>query len=104
MNITVFNRYEKKFVISDEVYRQIIERISEYMVPDSHSKDGGIYSICNIYYDTEDDYLIRRSIDKPIYKEKIRLRSYGVPDLNSEAFIELKKKFKGVPYKTAFPI
>ena len=95
MNITVFNRYEKKFVISDEVYRQIIERISEYMVPDSHSKDGGIYSICNIYYDTEDDYLIRRSIDKPIYKEKIRLRSYGVPDLNSEAFIEIKKKFKG---------
>lgn len=95
MSNTVFNRYEKKFLINNDVYEQLVERLSEYMVPDSHSRDGGIYSICNIYYDTDNDYLIRKSIDKPIYKEKLRLRSYGTPSMDSEAFIEIKKKFKG---------
>ncbi len=95
MSNTVFNRYEKKFLINNDVYEQIVERISQYMVPDAHSRDGGIYSICNIYYDTDDNELIRKSIEKPIYKEKLRLRSYGTPSKDSEAFIEIKKKFKG---------
>ena len=94
MSITVFNRYEKKFLVKEEQYNTIIEHLEEYMVSDSHSKDGGFYSICNIYYDTVDDELIRRSIEKPVYKEKLRLRSYGQPGPNDEAFIEIKKKFK----------
>ena len=95
MSITVFNRYEKKFLVKDEQYKKIITRLEEYMIPDSFSKDGGFYSISNIYYDTLDDELIRKSIEKPIYKEKLRLRSYGKPGLYDEAFIEIKKKFKG---------
>lgn len=95
MSITVFNRYEKKFLVKEEQYNTIINKLEEYMVPDSHSRDGGFYSICNIYYDTVDDELIRKSIEKPIYKEKLRLRSYGRPGPMDEAFIEIKKKFKG---------
>ena len=95
MSINVFNRYEKKFLITDDIYEQIIERIDSRMEPDSHSQNGGIYTICNIYYDTGDDYLIRTSIEKPLYKEKLRLRSYGQPNKDSEAFIEIKKKFDG---------
>lgn len=95
MSITVFNRYEKKFLVKDEQYKKIITRLEEYMIPDSFSKDGGFYSISNIYYDTLDDELIRKSIEKPIYKEKLRLRSYGKPGLHDEAFIEIKKKYKG---------
>ncbi len=95
MNITVFNRYETKFMLNDSQYQEIIKYLDEYMVPDEHSKDGGFYSICNIYYDSVDDHLIRKSIEKTIYKEKLRLRSYGIPDENKESFIEIKKKFKG---------
>lgn len=95
MSINVFNRYEKKFKLNHEQYHKIIKYLDEYMVPDENSKDGGFYSICNIYYDSMDDSLIRMSIQKPIYKEKLRLRSYGVPTNNEESFIEIKKKFKG---------
>lgn len=95
MSITVFNRYEKKFLVKEEQYNEVIKRLEEYMIPDGYSKDGGFYSISNIYYDTEDDELIRKSIERPIYKEKLRLRSYGKPGLQDEAFIEIKKKFKG---------
>ena len=49
MSINVFNRYEKKFLITDDIYEQIIERIDSRMEPDSHSQNGGIYTICNIY-------------------------------------------------------
>lgn len=99
MNNAVFNRYEKKFIISNSIYEQLLNRILAYMVPDRNNKNGGIYTICNIYYDTDNDYLIRKSIDKPVYKEKLRLRSYGIPDTDSEAFIEVKKKFKGIVNK-----
>lgn len=95
MSDSVFNRYEIKFMVNQKAYEKIIKVLEQYMVPDEYSKDGGLYSICNIYYDTENDRLIRKSIEKPVYKEKIRLRSYGKPDEDSFAFIEIKKKFKG---------
>ncbi len=59
----------------------------------------GKHTISNIYFDTEDYCLIRRSLDKPLYKEKLRLRVYGLPKDDSESFIEIKKKFNGVVYK-----
>ncbi len=91
----VFRRVEKKYVMTDSQYTAFLERISPYMQLDEY----GLHTICNIYYDTEDDVLISRSIDKPVYKEKLRLRTYGVPDKDCEAFIEIKKKYKGVVYK-----
>ena len=60
----------------------------------------GMYPICSIYFDTDDYRLIRASLEKPVYKEKLRLRSYGAPSrMEGPVFLELKKKYKGVVYK-----
>lgn len=92
---TVFQRYEKKYLLNREQYAALRDRLSGRMQEDRY----GSYTICNIYYDTPDYRLIRASLDKPVYKEKLRLRSYGTPDSQSPVFLELKKKFKGVVYK-----
>lgn len=92
---SVFNRYEKKYLMPEPVYRELRQRLIPYMQEDSY----GLHTICNIYYDTEDSYLIRRSIEHPLYKEKLRLRSYGIPDLESEVFLEIKKKYRKVVNK-----
>ena len=92
MAIEIFNRYEKKYMIDKSVYEAITGYLTDYMKPDGYGVDGKKYTICNIYFDTDTDELIRRSIDKPVYKEKLRLRSYGTPSDDSEAFIEIKKK------------
>lgn len=95
MSQMVFNRYEKKYLIPSEVYEPLREMLNEYMEMDSY----GRHTICNIYYDTWDDLLVRRSILDPKYKEKLRLRSYGIPTADSPVFIEIKKKYKGVVNK-----
>lgn len=59
----------------------------------------GLHTVCNIYFDTRTHELVRRSIEKPVYKEKLRLRSYGVPTEDSCVYLELKKKWKGTVYK-----
>ena len=92
---TTFARIEKKYMVTDKQYRAMCTALAGYVEPD----EFGAYTICNIYYDTPDYALIRASLDKPVYKEKLRLRSYGVPDDSSRVFVELKKKFDGVVYK-----
>lgn len=92
---SVFKRYEKKYAVPAEKLEELKDRLSEYMVVDQY----GLHTICNIYYDTHTNELIRQSIEKPVYKEKLRLRSYGVPSLDSRVYMELKKKYKGVVYK-----
>lgn len=91
----VFKRYEKKYLLSRSQYN-LMRRFLE-----SHIKmnEFGESNICNLYLDTPDYALIRRSIEKPVYKEKLRLRSYNVPNYNSMVFLELKKKYKRVVYK-----
>lgn len=93
MAIEVFNRYEIKFIISDETYWLLKPQLEEYMESDSHSRNGEFYTICNIYYDTPDHAIIRRSIEKPSYKEKLRLRSYGVVGQKDRVYLEIKKKY-----------
>lgn len=95
MAIEVFNRYEKKYLITDKQFSQIQSKIIEFMDPDKFNKNGQAYSICNLYYDTENDELIRNSIEKPTYKEKLRLRGYGIPQLQDTVYLEIKKKFNG---------
>lgn len=90
-----FKRYEKKFLLNIAQYETIKKEIDKYFSPDKY----GETTICNIYYDTPDFLLIRRSNDKPIFKEKIRLRTYGVPDDNTISFLEVKRKFDKVVYK-----
>ena len=90
-----FQRYEKKYLLNPEQYQKIRAGLAPYMEADEH----GRYTICNLYYDTPDFQLIRASLDKPVYKEKLRMRSYGVPADGDSVFVELKKKYKGVVYK-----
>lgn len=99
MAIEVFNRYEYKYILERGTYNQILKVIQQHMQSDPYNKDGKPYTIANIYYDTLDDALIRASLEKPSYKHKLRMRSYGVPNQNSKVFLEIKKKYKGLVNK-----
>ncbi len=90
-----FQRYEKKFLLTQEQYKAMKEGMAAHMQPDEHS----CYTICNLYYDTEDWQLIRESLEKPLYKEKLRVRSYGRAKDSDSVFVEIKKKFDGIVYK-----
>ena len=92
---TVFKRYEKKYIIDGGQYEEVENYLTYNAVPDEYGKSR----VCSLYYDTPDNRLIRASLDKPIYKEKLRLRSYGAPTGDGLVFIEIKKKFKGIVYK-----
>lgn len=93
--ISTFKRYELKYIISIEQKNAMLELLKENMVPDAY----GQYTIYNLYFDTPDYLLIRRSIEKPVYKEKLRARSYGQIGHDGQVFLELKKKYKHVVYK-----
>ena len=91
----VFRRYEIKYLMDRRQRDGILRAIAPYMSIDSY----GHSSICNIYYDTPNFRLIRESLEKPVYKEKLRLRSYGPAGPEDTVFVELKKKYKSVVYK-----
>ncbi len=99
MAIEVFNRYENKYFMTEIMLDRVLAEVEQHMVPDKFNGGRRTYTISNIYYDTHDDYLIRTSLSKPKYKEKLRLRAYGVPDKNDMAFLEMKKKFNGLVNK-----
>lgn len=90
-----FERYEKKYFLTPAGQKALLQAIAPYIKMDFYGK----YTICNLYYDTPDWRLIRASLAKPVYKEKLRVRSYGVPAPDGKVFAELKKKYKGVVYK-----
>ena len=90
-----FQRIEKKYLLTYSQYRAMKRGMAPYVRPDAFSN----YAICNVYFDTEDYQLIRTSLEKPVYKEKLRVRSYGVPGNRDKVFVELKKKYDGVVYK-----
>lgn len=90
-----FKRYEKKYVISQTQYENLLSDLQEYIVKDKYAN----YTICNIYYDTSFYELIQKSISKPFYKEKLRLRSYGRVQEDKQVFLEIKKKSDGIVYK-----
>ncbi len=93
--INMIERYEKKYLISHAQYRAIMNAAKDKTEPDRY---GGS-TVCSVYFDTPDYRLLRASAEKPVYKEKLRVRSYGVPAEEDEVFVELKKKYKGVVYK-----
>ncbi len=95
MNGYTFERRELKYRITDAQRAALEAAFDARMVPDEHGES----TICNIYYETADYRLIRASLEKPAYKEKLRLRSYGVTEPGGEVFLELKKKYKGIAYK-----
>lgn len=100
MAIKSFRRYEKKYLITENQYNLLIPKLREHMEEDKFCKDGNNYCIYNIYYDTVNNDVIRHSISKPYYKEKLRLRSYNVPSKDDDiVFLELKKKINGIVNK-----
>lgn len=90
-----FERYEKKYFLTPAQQEYLRSRMEPYV----KVNDYGEYTTCNIYYDTDDWRLVRESIEKPAYKEKLRVRSYGVPAEGEKIFVELKKKCGGIVYK-----
>ncbi len=91
----VFKRMEIKYLIDKTQY----DGLMTYLKTIAKVDEYGLSKINNIYFDTPDYKLIRESIEKPLYKEKLRLRTYGKTDNNTNSFIEIKKKFDKVVYK-----
>ena len=97
--IETFKRHEKKYILSKDMYQRLEKLISPFMEKDDFSKNEP-YLIRNIYLDTPNKDLIRMSCDKPIFKEKIRIRKYGTYNDNIDKFfLEVKRKYDGIVYK-----
>ena len=90
-----FKRYELKYLINREQKEKLLEAMNGRMALDQYGRT----TIMNVYYDTPDYLLIQRSLEKPTYKEKLRVRSYGTASWGDEVFVELKKKYDGIVYK-----
>lgn len=97
---TFFERHEKKYLLSQGQY----EALRELLQGQAQQDDYGLHTICTLYYDTDDNRSIRQREDKLAYREKLRLRSYGVPGNADTVFLELKKKVCGVTYKRRLPL
>ncbi|MDR2296094.1 MAG: polyphosphate polymerase domain-containing protein [Clostridiales Family XIII bacterium] len=91
----IFKRYEKKYRLSAAQYKALTARLAGRMTRDVR----GAYTVFNLYYDTDRFDLIRASVEKPVYKEKFRLRCYESPRENTPVFPELKRKYRGFVYK-----
>ena len=90
----IFKRYELKYLLTIEQYNNILNSLKDKIILDKYGKA----LISNIYYDTPNYLLIRHSLEKPVYKEKLRIRGYGIIKDDSIVFIELKKKYDGIVY------
>ena len=94
----VFRRYELKYLITAEQKQAVLKAMDPFMSIDQYGRT----TIRNIYFDNDNCRLIRRSIEKPVYKEKLRIRSYRQAQPDSKVFVELKKKYDSVVYKRRF--
>lgn len=91
----IFERYEKKYLLNLMQYKKLLAGAAGKIQADQY----GLATIYSLYLDTDNYQLIRTSLEKPLYKEKLRLRSYGIPSQDSTVFLELKKKYRGIVYK-----
>ncbi|MBQ4564053.1 MAG: polyphosphate polymerase domain-containing protein [Lachnospiraceae bacterium] len=91
----IFKRYEIKYLLTQHQKQTVLAAMKPYMALDRYGRT----TIRNIYFDTENYRLIRRSIEKPAYKEKLRIRSYQKANSESPVFVELKKKYNSIVYK-----
>ena len=90
-----FKRTEIKYLLNSNQFDSLFSFLQKFAKVDSYGKTR----INNIYFDTPDYKLIRTSLEKPIYKEKLRLRTYGETTDDTNSFIEIKKKYDGIVYK-----
>ena len=95
MDEKIFNRVEKKYIISEEQYHVLLGEIRQHLQEDKYYRS----EVFNIYFDTDNYDLITKSIDHPLFKEKVRARSYGGYD---KGFLEIKTKIRGLAYRDEF--
>ena len=96
----IFKRVEEKYLLTKEQYKSLFDRINSDIEKDKYFET----TICNIYFDNDKDDLIVTSMEKPLYKHKVRLRSYGIPRLDDDVFLEIKFKYKKVVGKRRIKI
>lgn len=96
----IFKRYEIKYLLNESQKTRLLKEISADLFPDTYGKS----TISSLYMDTPEFRMIRNSLDGKVYKEKLRLRSYGLASDGDKVFLEIKKKFKGVVYKRRVPL
>jgi len=99
-NQSTFHRFEKKYMLSPWTYRRLRRLLSDEMAEDKY----GLHTITSVYFDTDDYDIIRTSVQRPLYKEKLRLRWYGIPKPQEPVFLELKRKYHGMVYKRRVPV
>lgn len=92
---SVFERKETKYLITYDQWNKLLIELRPYMELDQYGK----HLITNIYYDTPSWYLIRHSMSKPLYKEKVRLRSYGIPTKKIQSMWRSRKNLMGLSIK-----
>lgn len=92
---TTFQRQERKYVLDRQRYESMKQFLQSYMQEDV----CGFSTICNIYYDPQQDNLDAQSFQKAPYKENFRIRSYGVPKEDSMVYLEIKKKWNNIAHK-----
>ena len=92
-----FQRKELKYLLDAPSLYRLREAVSRHLLP----SEFGTSQVNSLYLDTRERSVIARSVEKPLYKEKLRIRWYRSGSLAtaSEAFVELKKKHKGIVYK-----
>src|SRR5574344_1059003 len=90
-----FERVEIKYILDQNKYKKLISKLNKYIKKDIFYKA----TICNLYLDSNDFTLINASLQKPLYKEKIRIRSYNIPKINDEVYLEIKKKYNEIVAK-----
>ncbi len=94
-DIRVFQRVEKKYLITNDDMRIILARAADMLTEDEYAHT----EITSLYLDTPTQLLVRKSIEGGLYKEKLRLRGYGRVDDDTTVYLELKKKYNGTVYK-----
>lgn len=100
MGIEVFNRYEYKYKIKISTANELMNIFNEMLNIDDYCSKYGNYRIVNQYVDTLDNQLIRKSLTKPVYKHKLRIRTYNEnPKPDNFVYFEIKKKYRGLVNK-----
>jgi hypothetical protein len=95
-----FQRYEQKYLLNDFQYHAVLKTLDEFTRPDEY----GPSTVYSVYYDNENFEIARKALGKSAYKEKLRLRSYGIPHPGDTVYLELKKKLNGLTYKQRIPL
>lgn len=91
-----FARVETKYLLT----LSQADQIEESLIREGFERlSFGSPTVQSLYYDTADYALIRASLERPSYKEKLRLRAYGEAGHITNTFLEIKKKYRGVVYK-----